>query len=331
MQLEYDIGEGDTGTGFGNDFGFFPYDYTKPPELRTEHFSLQTDIQNEALILQERHNGKFAYRDNLHSAVSYQTKQNIPSVKFRPDGELIVGDNSFLIEADMSTERGLQLKDKFVGYKKYLDYLTSQKKSLPKGVIFVFTNRNERYNNRLIYLQGQQRFNSLFTLFREHLKDYEHTFRLICVELKDFQQRMELLLPGNKKVLYDRVTAHLKLDAPKQADISTTLDEGYPVALIKQNNEHTFYMLQEIEGYTNVPWINGFRIYKELLRKYPKLKVISYYSQNHSIPPISQGHINNIDNPELKNYYKAMNFLNAGGMDSVWFDYQHKVLDAAPF
>ncbi|MED0677627.1 replication-relaxation family protein [Aneurinibacillus thermoaerophilus] len=146
----YDIEPGYIGTGYNNDYGDFSYEVYQPPRGRLLHHMLLVDffLQMERLK-NEYENLNSEYRDNRYISEKYQwspgelIKDDEKSYFFRPDAEIKIQDKVYWVEIDRGTEFFEELKNKFEGYERYLNYLSSMDRHIPEGILFVTEKREQ--------------------------------------------------------------------------------------------------------------------------------------------------------------------------------------------
>lgn len=137
VYLFLDVSPGHRGTGFGLDFGDFPYELQRPPKgTGIHHHILASDTFLHLDQLRDaypQHN--IDYRDNRYCSVDYEWEGK--TYRFRPDGELRIGDKLYLLEVDKGSEFLEAVKVKFEGYDRYFSWLKSEGRILPDGVIVI--------------------------------------------------------------------------------------------------------------------------------------------------------------------------------------------------
>jgi hypothetical protein len=116
---ENDIPTGYRGTGFNNDYGWFPYDLFRPPLKFTAHHLSGIDFV--ILMLSNLLNERVQIRHNLYSVIKAIEPTFQQSLK--PDYHLIVNDfHKYFVEIDMKTERGDDIPQKFKQYSQAYSY-----------------------------------------------------------------------------------------------------------------------------------------------------------------------------------------------------------------
>lgn len=181
MQYYYDLRDvppGRIGTGFGGDYGEFPYELQRPPKNNLHHQIMMTEVfivldriitQNSELFID--------YRDNRYSSVEFVADGK--KYRFRPDGEVRIGNKFFYIEVDRGTEYLEALKSKFFGYRKYFDWCQKENKRIYDGVLFITNSEtNSGFTRRWLTIQNSfmselSQFYSQFNLAFGRISDIE--------------------------------------------------------------------------------------------------------------------------------------------------------------
>ncbi len=166
---------GHVGSGWDKDYGDFPYELQRPPRPSSpvvHHHLMVSDV----LLRLERLKDIYPqlnidYRDNRYCSVKFESGDM--TYRFKPDGDLILNGDRFLLEVDRGTEFGEKLREKFQSYKRYLDQLNEAGEELPTGVLFICD--KETYNGML------KRWTLISSVFWTELAEWRPRFNLIGI------------------------------------------------------------------------------------------------------------------------------------------------------
>ncbi len=111
------------------------------------------------------------YRDNRYCSFKFESGEM--TYRFKPDGDLVINGDRYLIEVDRGTEFGEKLREKFQSYKRYLDQLNEAGKELPLGVLFICD--KETYNGML------KRWTLISSVFWTEMAEWRTRFNLIGI------------------------------------------------------------------------------------------------------------------------------------------------------
>ncbi|MDQ0255499.1 hypothetical protein J2S74_002881 [Evansella vedderi] len=234
-QEKNDIEKNQTGSGYGDDHGYFKYENYFPPKDRFEHHTLLIDtyyllseiekeLNEDEFLKQRLGNVQIQMRDNRYAAAKYEdtntdligTKTNIK--RFRPDGELlltittqnpkgktVVVRKNYFLEFDTGEERGNKLQTKFVNYDSYFKHLVDNNRPLPEGIIFLRENK--------------VRLSGYVTRWQNISEPFSNT-------MKEWSTKVNLLY-GMMKDLKDIVIQEASLEVNERAILSTRILKYY--------------------------------------------------------------------------------------------------------
>lgn len=289
------------GSGYDNDYGDFNYKLHKPPTLQTKHFILQVDaiIEIENIkrgVAAENLNVKIDYRDNRYISTQFEVKKEGEAAvngEIKPDCELMfsnydlngarISTNIYSIEIDTGSERRAKLLNKFEAYKLYLDYLISEKKPLPKGILFIGDVKERQ-------MGLERRWGTLTEVFHQALESYADKVNLHYETLDNLQSMI------NRETLYREETRKLLgdisnsvLENPNFSGSSiyffskknSRYDGVMPVTLYEPTvGKSVMYCYIRVDGYESLGWyqlrrfLEFFEKERTLDERYAKYKKI---------------------------------------------------------
>lgn len=207
MYRFYDVLPRYRGEGYNNDHGEFPYKVYAPPTRQMNHHMLLVDFliickdikeeyQSTLLTLTNEESPEtllakkgdvadeiFDYRDNRYSSKTFKEtvieegkKPYIKTQKFKPDAEVKIHNRIYLVEFDRGTERKGALREKFEGYKKYLQHLEKENHLLPQAILFVYEERTARHGI-------DRRWETINNTFFDVLQPYTDRINLIFTKI----------------------------------------------------------------------------------------------------------------------------------------------------
>jgi hypothetical protein len=178
------IQEGQRGNGWINAgmplFADIPYTTYKPPLVQTTHHLLLIDFFIELREIKET---EIAYRLNLYASQNYESEEK--QYRFRPDGEIEFLDGRlFTIEVDVGSETHEQFRQKFRVYRRYFEYIETQKgESLPNGIIVVVQNKRKDHGIK-------RRWANIVSAFYKEIGDYHFRVNLMMTTLDSVKKTL---------------------------------------------------------------------------------------------------------------------------------------------
>ncbi len=277
-----------------------------------------------------------SYRDNLHSVI----KENpFNGHKYKPDGEIkIISDDrawlnetfaikenalehNYFVEADMSTERGEAIVDKFQRLRWRLEqYAETNQLQHFKGVIFVFKKRTKP---RFIDTYSRSRYKSLYNAFAIECRKFLNHFTLIACTVDDLEQVIRSLRTENQWQFSNLI--HRALMHPSTTNDFTPSEQShYPLKPLmvrevgdfrwQQVTEDIFYLFMNIEGFNSLKWREFLGHYISLLHRERQSNpnVIIYpvatFTKLFAHPPIIANDFIPIPDDEVE-FYKYLHLL----------------------
>ncbi len=174
--------------GFNHQLGEFSYELQRPPKNRMTHHLLLVDFFLKLNFIKVKHpNITLDYRDNRYASKRYtitikgEIEDDIKTVFFRPDAELLLQGKRYYAEIDTGSEYLEELKSKFEGYARYFTKLESENRSLPEAIIFV-TNEKEHDNH------VKRRWKTISSAFLSVMNKWKTRVNLILAPLNHVQR-----------------------------------------------------------------------------------------------------------------------------------------------
>ena len=268
------------GKGFNEDYGDFPYNIYKPPNtLKNHHIHLvdfliaANDFKNKIKELEADSKNKFDFRDNRYASREYKiriekegTKPYIKTVRFRPDAEILIHSDYYFVEIDLGTERGVNLEEKFHGYKQYFQHLEALKEPLPSGILFVSESLNDS-------VKKNRRWQSIAKNFYKVLGDYATKVNLIYESIDKIQEVFirEYTSQNRRRnalALIDKYRSHKNYNGSKISYIDKQhggFEWGRVSFSISNIDQHKYvFAYERVDGYETKGWEILWR-YKEYM------------------------------------------------------------------
>jgi hypothetical protein len=197
------IAEGSVGNGwiqhyrdFGeHSLGDLPYDLYVPPLKQPAHHLLLIDFFIQLNMIDEDAYEMISHRINLYAAKTYEIEGE--KYRYRPDGEIIIGDKKFAIEIDRATESHEQLLQKMETYERYMDHCNANpKENIDKidGIIFVVESKRRDHGIR-------RRWTNILAAFLKQLSKYQAHLNLIMTTIDTTQEALRFEL---KRRVYEQ-------------------------------------------------------------------------------------------------------------------------------
>lgn len=167
------IQPGKRGTGYGKDYGDFPFELHRPvskvKSQNTAHHLLTTDVLFELRKL------NVESRDNRYCSTTFNYEGK--SWIFRPDGDFIVNGKTYLLEIDRHTELLNPLKMKFEGYDRYFKWLKKEGRAIPSGVVVIVEDSSKTGLTR--------RWHRFLNAYFSTMKDWFSHFNMIFCTVQE--------------------------------------------------------------------------------------------------------------------------------------------------
>ncbi|MCP1161422.1 replication-relaxation family protein [Bacillus infantis] len=268
------------GTGFSNDLGHFPYELYKYPQKQREHHGMlidlslevedfnrwvenkKTNIHSEYENAQEDEHifssSPVLFRDNLYASQEFTLELNKKRNKYfyRPDGEIRIKEKTYALEIDRSTERNKGLKEKFLGYKRYFDFLSQKGLELPKAIVFVTENKTRQFGMK-------HRWDSITNSFFSQIGDYKESVNLVLLTMNKVKSFLfkECTLSVDRLEHVQSALQNLK----EQGDVKygTSLkwmgdkEKQYPFVVSKNEGKPHLNPVIRVEGYETLGWVQA--------------------------------------------------------------------------
>jgi hypothetical protein len=338
MYYYLDIQDGYYGKGFSGDIGHFSYDYYMPPKSHIAHYMLQVDVFNVIHSLKRHYKGDFDFRDNRYTTVSYTAtgirngKEISYKTKFRPDGEVIIGDDIYTIEIDTGSERGIHLEKKFEGYKTYFEHLEKNNQPLPRGIIFV--TQSDKIASKARQTYGLlKRWKNLNKQFKKILGRFSLLVNLIYVpkDRTEYQFKTLLKNSGFQMTAVNCLSSSLKNIGSYtfKSKIGHPFEPFYLFS--EQNGKKNLYIFSRAEGSESLGWYQLMDEYERFTKSdsnYEKVTPIIYYSTYEPSDP-APGELRTLKTNE-RMFYNAVKFYKFDEGQGIWFDSDRNLLKNIP-
>lgn len=182
------------GTGYGDNYGDFPYDLYAPPLQRIQHHFLLVELFMTLNRLKDTYpEANIDYRDNRYASESYTALDDSEGADgkekkydFRPDGELLLNGKSYYIEIDRGTEFLTSLKSKFENYYRYFAYLRKNERPLPEGILFL-----SKYSPNSASAYINRRWQTITNAFFSKMGEFSLDVNLIGGTIDDINSVIE--------------------------------------------------------------------------------------------------------------------------------------------
>jgi len=301
MKRYLDVKPFHKGSGYGDDFGDFPYKLQKPPAIQAKHYLLQVDsiIEIEAVkkleLLLSGH-FKVDWRDNRYISTRFDLKITDKKVihgELKPDMELTISLYNeegvlkdtyyYLIEVDTGTERKVKLLNKLESYKLYFEYLQTENRNLPKGILFVGDKKEHQFGL-------DSRWASLTEVFGETLASYGMKVNLYYETMDNLQNmiKREISFSSETPKVLQEISKHV-LSNPSFSGNSmfyftkkTAGYDGFMPSTIAEasNGSRIMYCYVRVDGYETLGWyelrnfLKFFETERTLNERYGRIKKI---------------------------------------------------------
>lgn len=336
MHDHYEIPNRKIGTGFNNNYGYFPYKLHRPPFKQFKHFLMQTEVYTSLLIRNKKHPGVFDYRDNLYCSYDYNYPEGNKIIRgtYRPDGEIQFDDNFYYVEVDMGTEKKPGLEKKFQNLRYYLQYLSSTNQPLPKGILFI-RNPTSRKVNRNVLWTTKKRFQLMFDIFQTECKAYYDKVDFRYIEIQNLDTVLIEMLEDSKKKkveeeMYTWINSVRNGKYTNIHSIKAQIENGFQLIHFKEGTTTKLFIFAPMEGYETLTWLKGQHMYDEMKGNFDEVFFVPYYHRLHPVPPVSPLE-KNVTTKEELDFYTHVMYLNITSLQKpVWFDQDHNVIDVSP-
>lgn len=181
------VEEGYKGEGWvsaATDYGYFDYEVYEPPKNQVQHHSLLIDMFTILLRLNVQH------RNNLYAKRELVDRQH--RTMLRPDGEMVIRNENYMIEIDKGTESHAQLIEKFKNYYNYCtEYYSHFGNYDVKSIVFIV---NGAHGGHL-----QRRWNNVLAAYYKAMGELHDKITLYLVLESEFEKFVTI--ETNKTVL----------------------------------------------------------------------------------------------------------------------------------
>ncbi|MGG3805833.1 replication-relaxation family protein [Metabacillus fastidiosus] len=216
------------------------------------------NIHSNALQNKDVH--QILFRDNLYASQEFMIQEKNKSIKlhYRPDAEILINNKLYAIEIDRTTERGRVLIDKFIGYRRYFDYLKQNRNPLPLEIVFITEDRDKDYGLNI-------RWETLTNMFFKILGEYSTKVNLRLITINETKK---FLLGETGKGLKQLKGAVDSLAAKNDFIFGDTIrrliGEVTGDSYIASRDQYHFYYFGKVQGYETINWINALQFKRDI-------------------------------------------------------------------
>lgn len=187
----YQVDDGYEGDGWMNDevdYGYFDYEVYAPPKNQVQHHSQLIDMFAILLRLNIPH------RHNLYA--KRELTDRLRRIVLRPDGEMAINNENYLIEIDTGSESHMQLIEKFKNYYNYCsEHYTHFGDYDVQNIVFVVCGGHDGHLYR--------RWNNVLAAYYKAMRELHDKIALHMVLESEFEQFVTIEL--NKRKLNEEL------------------------------------------------------------------------------------------------------------------------------